>query len=280
MDTPKTTQKSDLVSFINYGFRNFWKPKEIWFFSILPFLFEVILYLVNPNQTRGLISTLGSLISLILDSMCIIGILFIAYHYCFGKAVTTSNTIFGIRRFFWRSVGCAIVNGMILLPVLCILSITHLIVSEQSLKISFPLILIYLYIAAFSAFLYFPVFELFDKNQSIGKSLKNGNRIFGSNFLILALLGLTYGLVNQIWGIFSRLLTLIIVNGFTLATIPTFGSLLYNPMLDSNPLFLLINSASAIISGPLFAFVFISAYLNYYTPLVPEPIPSESIAHE
>jgi hypothetical protein len=280
MITPKTAPMPDLFSFLLYGFRNFWRPKAVWVFSLLLFLFTTFFDIVISLQTQRLLREVYSLISGLLSFMYVIGIYYIAYNYFLDKTLSIKQIIGGIRKYLWGGIACEIVNGMILMPVACTIIFTQYILHSQSVDSLLPQIFLFFYIYAFTAFLIFPIFELFDKNLSIGKSIKNGNRVFGNKFFVLGVLGIIMGCLQQIWGFLSKILTSFVETIITLPPSYSFGTFFYNPSVDPNPFFMILKSVGSIISVPIIAFVFISAYFKYHSPLTSELIPGESVDFE
>lgn len=251
-------------TFIKFGFENFWKEKSIWFFSALPFFFEIFYIIINLNLRSPFISRLYDFLDGILISICNTGIIFAAFLCVSKKSVTLQTIITGIKSYYWKGVGCKLILFLIFSPILIVLVLLFWIAIYQHNE-DLPLILIFTFVplTVFFTISYLSMFELFNQNLGIWKSIKNGFRFFGSHIVLFVSLGIITG---TIYLAFQSIITIIISILFTNSKIGgvfNFYYLFQNSSINSNPFYIIFSGLGMMLWYQFSSFVFASAYNKY-----------------
>ena len=257
---------ADVFLFIRHSWKNIWKQKTIWLFSSF-YLFGQFSYFFRYKKEWGLfvsfIFLALNILFLVLFFISDIGVPYLAYCFLIGKSVTIQETLFAVRKFLGRVLGCSCLGLLLLSPLMfwilavSINSSTHTI--EFSDKTMIPLLLG----STFAALPQFTMVVFFENDWGIRKSIEKAWNLFISHFGVLAMLGLILAIILKVYSAATGILTVLIQSGFDITSISKLN--LFNPSasLNRNILFLLLNGIGLIIYIPFSASIFISAYLKY-----------------
>ncbi len=257
---------ADVLLFLRHGWKNIWKNNIIWLFSFLYFLGQFS-YFFQVKKEMGLflsfIFLAANILFLILFFVSDIGIPYLAYCFLIGKSATIQETLFAVRKFFGRVLGCSCLGLLALSPLLFWILAVSINSSTHTLQFSNKTILPFLLISIFAALPQFTMVAIFENDWGILKSLEKAWNLFTSHFGVLAILGLILTITIKLYSAASGILTVLIQSGFDIPSISKLN--LFNPSisLKHNALYLLINGIGLTIFTPLSASIFISAYLKY-----------------
>src|SRR5688572_14346562 len=257
---------TDVFLFIRQGWNNIWKQNAIWLFGALPILDQLFrTFQIEPGQNLSvlLLSLIENLISIILSLVSFIGVSYLAYCFSIGKSSTIQETLFAIRKFSGRVIGCSCLGFLILSPCLLLMLGISIDNTTQPPDISNKFILMIFPLSIFSAIWEFSFFGFFANNSGIRKSLKAAWELFTAHFGVLAMLGIILGIMFRIFSAAAGILTLLIQSGFDITSLSKLDYL--NPFmsLSRNLLFVLISGLGQTIFSVFGASVFALAYLKY-----------------
>jgi len=254
------------ILFLHQGWKNIWKQRIIWFFSVL----KVLQLLFNFNQVKRSTDLLTNLVFLVLELVFTglsivgaIGIPYIAYNLLIGKFVTTSEVFSAVRKFFGRALGCSCLSLLAASPLLVWILATSINIQTRTLEIPNKVSVGLLFFSIFNALWYFTLSGFFKNNWGIRKSFSEAWLLFINHFGALAILGLLVAVVSRAYYTLSGVLTVLFQSGFTLTALSTLNVLNPSISLGKNFLFVLINSVGYVMFFPLSASIFIAAYLKY-----------------
>jgi len=255
----------DIVFFITQGWKNIWRQRTIWLFSVIS-LFLSLGSLIKIEYKLNLFWLIFSLLELtvilVLSIVSSIGIPYLAYCFSIGNIVTFLETLSATRNFFWRFVGSSILVFLVVSPFICWVLISSINnstfpqFSDKALLLLFPLSL-------FSAMWDFTIFGFFAYDLNIRQSFKKAWILFFNHFSHLVVLGFARAIIIRIYLAVSVLFAVFIQSGFDLPTLSKLN--LINPAvtLDNNILFILLSGIFTTIFLPFSASVFALAYLKY-----------------
>jgi hypothetical protein len=258
---------ADVILFIQNGWKNIWKQKTIWLFSVIPLFSQLFLSFQpkqEPNLFGALLSLLVSLSYIILFLVSFIGVLYIAYYFSIGKIVTVKETLFAVRKYSWRAMGCSCLGFILISPLLFWILAVSLNSTTHTFQLSDKATLIlYLPLSLFGATGYFSMFGFFANDLGIWQSIKNAWALFTAHFLVLATLGIILAIMFRIYAVASGMLTVLIQSGFDISSLITLNYLNLSVSLSKNALFMLLNGIGGVIFTPFYTSVFVLAYLKY-----------------
>ena len=252
----------DVFLFIQQGWNIIWKQKTIWLFSALPVLDQ----LISVFQRERELSLLQSLIVLIAGGLSLvsyIGVPYIAYCYLLGKSVNIKETLFAIRKFAGRIIGCSCLAFLVLSPCIFFAIGTSMDNTTKPPQISNQAFLILLPLSLFSAMVDFSMFGFFANNSGIRRSLRDAWALFTAHFSVLATLGIVMTIMIGISNAASGILTMLIQSGFDTASLSELNYINPSTSLNDNILFVFLSGISQTIFVPFSASVFAVAYLKY-----------------
>jgi len=257
---------SDVFLFIQQGWRNIWRQKSIWLFSVLPVVSQIIL----PTYDRGeqniamlCLYLVVTVLAIVVWDVSVIGVPYQAFTFTIGRSATIQETLAAVRRFSWRIVGCSALGIFLLLPCLFLGIGIALNNSIQPSQVSNMLILVFLPLSIFSCLWSFAVFGFFENEWGIRTSLANAWGLFTSHFGALALLGILVVGIWQTGSVIAGMLSIVLQSGSNTASLSNLNYLNPSTTLGSDPLFVLINGVNQAIYNSLSASIFVLAYLKY-----------------
>lgn len=259
---------SNVLLFVQQGWKNLWKQNSIWLFSALLILVSIFNVLVKKPEMRStwflpFLYFAESLVSFVLVSVSLIGVSYILYCSSIGKSVSIREVLSAVQRFIWRVMGCSCIVFLIAFPLFFLALAFSLNASTQPPQISSKIVLLLSPLAMFTAMWDFTMFEFFSKDGGIRESLKNAWRLFIDHFNTLAILGLLMTLIFRLSITLSGILTVLIQSGFDLTVLNTLDYVNPSAALSRNLLFVLINGVCQIILTPFNISAFALAYLKY-----------------
>src|SRR4030095_13419969 len=101
---------ADVFLFIRHGWENIWKQKTVWLFSALVILNQLFNVFQTKRPTElfpSLIFLVTSCFLLILYYVGYIGVRYLVYCSLIGEPATIQETLFAVRKFFGRVLGCS-----------------------------------------------------------------------------------------------------------------------------------------------------------------------------
>ncbi len=265
---------ADIFIFIQQGWKNIWKQNVIWLFSALTL--SNLLPRVAPNMRASnlllsFLSLTEAIISLILFYVGYIGVSYPAYCFSIGKSVTIRETLFAIKKFYGRVIGCSCLILLIFSPFLCLAAVI-IKKSTDPAPILNNVILATLAFSSFSAIWEFTMFGFFANDLGIRQSLCEAWALFTNHFGVLAILGVVLPLIFRIYYAASGILTVTIQSGFDVTSLSKLNYIIPSTSLSNNILFLLISTIGTIIFSPFSASVFTLAYLKYSEVKIPASV--------
>lgn len=254
----------ETFTFIKFGFKNFWKEKSIWFFSSLPFFFGIFYIIINLNLRSPFISRWYDFLDGILSSICNTGIVFGAFLCVSKKSVTLQTIITGIKSYYWKGLGCKILLSLIFSPLLVVLfSLNWIAVYRHNQDL--PLIWLFTFVSStvLQTFFYLSIFELFNQNLGIWKSIKNGFSFFGSHIVLFVSLGIFTCTINLAVQSIIKIIISILFNNSKIGGVFNFYYLFQNSSFNSNPFYIIFSGLGMMLCFQFSSFVFASAYNKY-----------------
>lgn len=257
---------ADVFLFLRQGWNNIWKQNTIWLFGALPIFHQLfIAFQIEPGQNlSGSLLSLGEiLISTILSLVSFMGVPYLAYCFSIGRSSTVQETLFAIRKFSGRVIGCSCLVFLILVPYLFLAFTISTNASTQKPEVSNQVTLMFLPLSIFGALLDFSIFGFFANDSGIRKNLKDAWTLFTAHFGVLAILGIILVIIFHIFSIAAGISTLLIQSGFGLTSLSKLDYINPSMTLSRNILFVLINGLGQTIFSVFNASVFALAYLKY-----------------
>jgi len=234
---------ADVFLFIRHGWKNIWKQKTIWLFSMLPILNQLFNTFRAERTTDFLpsfIFLMASFVFIILIYISFIGVPYLAYCFLIGKSATIQETLSAAEKFSGRVIGCSCLGIIAFSPVFLLALAVSTNNSTQ-----------------------FTIVSFFENDWGIRQSLDKAWHLFKSNFGALSILGLILVITFRAYSAMSITLTVLIQSGFDITSISNLNMFIPSTSLSKNLLFVLINGIGQTIFTPLSASIFISAYLKY-----------------
>ena len=235
---------ADVFLFLRQGWNNIWKQNTIWLFGALPIFHQLfIAFQIEPGQnlSGSLLSLVEVLISTILSLVSFMGVPYLAYCFSIGRSSTVQETLFAIRKFSGRVIGCSCLVFLILVPYLFLAFTISTNTSTQQLELSNQFTLILFPLSIFSAMVDFSFFGFFANDSGIRKNLKAAWELFTAHFGVLAMLGIILGIMFRIFSTAAGISTLLIQSGFDLTSLSKLDYINPSMTLSRNILFVLIN---------------------------------------
>jgi len=257
---------ADVFLFIRHGWKNIWKQKTIWLFSMLPILNQLFNTFRAERTTDFLpsfIFLMASFVFIILIYISFIGVPYLAYCFLIGKSATIQETLSAAEKFSGRVIGCSCLGIIAFSPVFLLALAVSTNNSTHALQLSNKTILILLPFSIFAAVPQFTIVSFFENDWGIRQSLDKAWHLFKSNFGALSILGLILVITFRAYSAMSITLTVLIQSGFDITSISNLNMFIPSTSLSKNLLFVLINGIGQTIFTPLSASIFISAYLKY-----------------
>jgi len=257
---------ADVFLFIKPGWNNIWRQKIIWLFGALPILDQLFrTFQIEPGQNLSvlLLSLIEVLISIILSLVSLIGVPYLAYCFSIGRSSTIQETLFAIRKFSGRVIGCSCLGFLILSPCLLLILGISIDNTTQPPHISNQFILMLFPLSIFSAMVDFSFFGFFANDSGIRKNLKAAWDLFTAHFGVLAMLGIILVIIFRIFSAAAGISTLLIQSGFDITALSKLDYINPSMTLSRNILFVLINGLGQTIFSVFGASVFAMAYLKY-----------------
>jgi len=257
---------ADVFLFLRQGWSNIWKQNTIWLFGALPILDQLFrAFQIEPGRDLSglLLSLVEILISIILAWVSLIGVPYLAYCFSIGRSSTVQETLFAIRKFSARVIGCSCLGFLILSPCLFLALAISMDNSTQPPHISNQFTLMLFPLSIFSAMVDFSFFGFFANDSGIRKNLKDAWTLFTARFSVLATLGITMVIIFRIFSIAAGISTLLIQSGFDITSLSELDYINPSMSLSKNILFVIINGLGQTIFNVFGASVFALAYLKY-----------------
>lgn len=263
---------ADVFLFIQHGWKNIWRQKIIWLYSIPPILDQLFNILPVKRAAAPLSSFIfmvESIIFVVLSYVGMIGVPYLAYRFLIGKPATIKETSFAVNKFSGRIIGCSCLGLLVMSPFLFWALAVSMNISTHTFQFTYKAILIILPLSIFTALWQFTLVTFFENDWGIRQGLDKAWNLFKSHFGVLAILGLTLTTALRAYSAMSGILTVLIQSGIDINSIS--GLDLFNPYasLSKSLLFVLINGIGQTILTPLSASIFISAYLKYSDAKLP-----------
>jgi len=257
---------TDVFLFLRQGWSNIWKQNTIWLFGALPILDQLFLaFQIEPGRdlSGSLFSMVEILISIILSLVSLIGVPYLAYCFSIGRSSTIQETLFAIRKFSGRVIGCSCLGFLILSPCLLLILGISMDNTTQPPHISNKFILMVFPLSIFSAMGSFSFFGFFANDSGIRKSLKDAWALFTAHFGVLAMLGIILVIMFRVFSAAAGISTLLIQSGLDVRSLSNLDIINPSVSLSKNILFVLINGLGQTIFSVFSASVFAAAYLKY-----------------
>jgi hypothetical protein len=256
---------SDVISFIKQGWRNIWKQKYIWIFSLLPVLFEPV-FRILQSDGRNLSDFLFTPIIYglygILLVISIIGVPYQAYKYSIHQSATIQETLNAVKKFWRRIISCSCLLILLILPFFYLfffVSLKNSNPTQAANSVNFILTPFSVFNSLFSFF----TFTIFEKDLGFRKSVKIAWDLFISHFGPMVILGILFFLIFRVSLSLSGIITGLIQSGFNNMFWNTFDIVNPSNNFGSNYLFLFLSSISQIIFTAFQSSVFVLAYQKY-----------------
>jgi hypothetical protein len=262
----------DVFLFIRHGWKSIWKKNIVWIFSSLYLLEQFFIFFQVKKETGLLLSFIllaESFISIALIFISYIGVPYITYCLLIGKTVTVSETLFAVRKFFGRVIGCSCLGILMLSPLLIWALFVSINNSTHTVELSNKILFAFSLLSAFTAVPTFTMVVFFENDWGIWKSVEKAWNLFIEHFSTLAILGLILAIIFKLYSALAGILTVLIQSGFDATSISTLNLLNPYASLNRNLLFLLLHGIGQLIFTPLSASIFISAYLKYNDKRLP-----------
>jgi hypothetical protein len=261
---------TDILLFIQNGWKNIWKLSIIWLFSALS-IFNPSLILAQTTQSSNsfgsLLSLAGGFIYIILFLISFIGVPYIAYHFSLGRSVTIQETLLAIRKFSGRVIGCSCLTFLLISPIISLVVVISN--STQPFRYFDNISFLFLLFSLFSAVWYFSLFEFFANNVGIRQSVKTAWVLFTAHFRILAALGIIMAIISKIYLIASAILTILIQSGLDIRSISNLNYVNPSASLSQNLLYTTISGVFGIIMNAFTPSAFVLAYFQYIKTKTP-----------
>lgn len=252
--------------FIRHGWKNIWRQKTIWLFSMMPLLTQLINIFLVKRPTDRLTAFLFLIINsifIILSYISYIGVPYLAYSFLIGKSVSTQETLFAVKKFSGRVLGCSCLGLLLLSPLMFWILAVSINSSTHTIGFSNKTMIPLLLVSIFAALPQFTMVVFFENDWGIRKSIEKAWNLFISHFGVLAILGLILAIILKVYSAATGILTVLIQSGFDITSISKLNLFIPSASLNTNLLFLLLNGIGLIIYIPFSASIFISAYLKY-----------------
>ena len=257
---------ADMFLFVKYGWENIWKHKTIWLFSALP-LFSLVFYLFQITKESSLFELMLRLVLILVSAILylinFIGVPYLVFCFSIGKPVTIQETLFAVRKFSGRVIGCSCLGFILIFPLISWIFASSINNSTNTYSVSKNSILFMLPLSLFSAIWDFSLFGFFANNWGIRKSVNNAWDLFKSHFRVLAALGIGAAVILVIYSAASGILTVLIQSSFDITSIGQLNYINPSATLGRNALFALINGIGQAVFYSLSSSVFAFAYLKY-----------------
>jgi hypothetical protein len=258
---------ADVFLFIQNGWKNIWKQRTIWLFSILPVVLGQIISFFPIKPEAKLLWALLSLITVfiyfVLSFISFIGVPYLAYSFSVGKSVTIQETLLAVKKFSGRIIGCSCLGLILISPLLFIVLAISIDKSTHIFQYSDKTLLLLRSFSLLGAIWNFSIFGLFANDWGIWQSVKNAWFLFWSHFGGLALLGISMVVIFWIYDVMSGMLTVLIQSGFDISALHGLDYINPAATLIKNPLFIFLASIEQIIAMPFSLSVLALAYLKY-----------------
>lgn len=257
---------SDLLLFIQQGWKIIWKQKIIFIFSAYALSSQLFRILqANPNwrSINPILYLAGGFLLFILTFTGYIGVPYLVYCSSVEKSTTYQEALASIRKFAWRVLGCSCLSAIVLSPYFFWAFSVSFNSVNRSLQLSNKAILGSLFISAFTALFYFALADIFANNHGIFESAQEAWKLFTKHSIVMAVLGILISIVFRMYASTAGILTVLFQSNFDTSALGTLN--IINPFatLSKNILFILLNSFGSIILTPLNAAIFFSAYQKY-----------------
>ncbi|MFT3894065.1 MAG: hypothetical protein QM730_20740 [Anaerolineales bacterium] len=255
---------TDVILFLQQGWKNIWKQGSIWLLSAVPFLNQLLGFLYRENSSNSLLPLLffvGNLVTLVVFLTYLIGVPYLVYSLSVGQPATMYDALLANRKYAGRVIGCLF---LLLLPCgllgFIVFSINRP-VTPQSLFSTNSLILLPL--VMFRALWDFSLFSFFSNNWGIQQNIKRTWTLFMDHFVALILLGTVLALLYRLFYTLAAAITILTQSNFQVTSI-TLTSYL-NPSVDvrSSLLFIIITGIGQTLYTPISTAAFASAYVKY-----------------
>lgn len=246
--------------FIQNGWKNIWKQKTIWIFSLF-----TLFSLSSLNDSIKQISNLLIWTPIVLFAgLCsvisFIGVPFAAYSFSIGNEVKVKEAFAAIKKNFWRAiVGWSCLGVFMLIPFFILLLILAKNLS-QILGISDVVNLISLPFILFAAVGPFMMFGMFANDWGFWRSVKHALNLVFENFPFLAILGVILSFIRWAFTVAIGMLVVFFQSGFDISSFNTFTYLFPAQALSDNLVFAILLTIGNLIYMPLSASVFALAY--------------------
>jgi hypothetical protein len=257
---------SDIVLFIQQGWKNIWKQDTILFFSALPFLnqlFQLFVTEMNSNTSSQLVERVASFLSMLLFFISFVGVSYTAFCSSINQSVTISDVLVAVKKFSGRILGCSCLVLLVLSPFVYLTLAFFRSEQTQSLQSSNGSILLVILLSLFAAMSDFTMFGFFSNDWGFRKSLKEAWALFAPHFGTLATLGIITGVVLRISSTLAGVLTELIRSGFDATSFRQLNLIVPSVSLSQNPLFVVLSGIGQIVLIPLSSSVFAVAYQTY-----------------
>ncbi|HVN16446.1 MAG TPA: hypothetical protein VMT73_11945, partial [Anaerolineales bacterium] len=110
---------SDVILFLNHGWKSIWKQQTIWLFSALQIVYSLLnIFLVGKTTTLLFLFVwlLADIIAIVLILVSYIGVPYLAYCFLTGRPATVRETLSAVKKFSGRVIGCSFLAILALTP--------------------------------------------------------------------------------------------------------------------------------------------------------------------
>jgi hypothetical protein len=257
---------ADIFLFIKSSWSNIWKQKIIWLFSTLS-LFNLVFFSFRNKKVENLPEAVFSLslvfISIILSIINWIGVPYLAYCLSIEKWLDVQETLFAIKKFSGRVIGCSCLGFILIFPFIIWILSAYINKSTHTFEVPNSTIILLQLLSLLSGLLDFSLFGIFANDWGVWQSAKNAWSLYISHFGILAILGISLAIILKIYSATSGILTVLIQSGFDIASLNQLNIINPDATLSRNLLFALINGIGQVIILPFSRSIFAFAYLKY-----------------
>lgn len=257
---------ADIFLFIQQGWKNIWRQKNIFLFSMFTLSFQIFNFFQSKfewKSTQPLFYIILGLTSLILSLIGFIGMPYLVYCSATNKQPSIQETLSSINKFGIRVIGCSCLSILALSPIIVWALVLSIKKSTVPPQISDQIFFLSLPVSIFSAVFYLAFPSIFANDHGILQSAKDAWNTFIGHFTVLAILGILITVIFRMSSVMAGALTVFFQSGFNQIALAKIDLINPSATLGKNALFVVLNSANQIILNPLGTSAFIFAYLKY-----------------
>lgn len=257
----------DISSLLQDGWKNIWKNKILWVFSVLT-LIEPLIRLVFPIQKS--VDLLSALFNIIMGFapfyfrvISFAGVSYINYCIAIDKEVNFQTAYQASKTLFWRIVTLIFVLFLFSAP--CYFTVFIISYKEpfQIVDFTHNFFFTLIPLSIFDAMWYFVITETIANGSKIGKSLKTAWTVFTYNFASLAIIGALLVIVFYIMNISIGVIIMLTQTSFDFTSLSKLDFISPYLSFPNNNFYKLASAVAQTIWHTYSTSVFTIAYLKY-----------------